>query len=234
MKKLILAILAMAGWSLLGTAGWAGDCGGHGCGEGACGAPAAPCTKMACVYVDQPCIRYRPEWHEREVQVTVNKLTQHEVTEHQTVCVNIPVYSEQVKFRTVCVQVPREVCHNVTCTRMVEKCEVDPCTGCKKKVCCPETYVKQVKTVVMEKVQKQEAYTEKVCTYRQEQQTVEIKHMVCELVPTVETRKENYCTMVPYATTVRVPTCREVTAYPFTPTPCGCSYGGCGAGGCGH
>ena len=108
MQKLALASLALAA-----LVSWADFAKAGGCGDG-CAGPGSDGCGTSCAYVDQVVCGYRPEWHERQVQVTVNRLSQREVVEHQTVTTCVPVWTEEKRTATVYKQIARQVVNNVT------------------------------------------------------------------------------------------------------------------------
>jgi hypothetical protein len=214
MRKLVLASLALAGLVSLSPPVLASHHGG--CAVDCC---APVCAPVSCAYAEQAVTCYRPEWHERQVQETVNRLAQHEVTENVTVTECVPVWTEEKRTCTVyhevprdvvsnvveCVpvwaeqkqmvteyhQVPHQVTHQVTCTRMVPTCCVDPCTGCSFTVCRPECYTQNVTATVWECVPSQHEVTVKVC--HMTQQTHQVHSTVYECVPSQQEATVRVC-----------------------------------------
>src|SRR5713226_9428132 len=107
MKKLVLASLALASLVIPANSSWAlghrrGGCNEpceNTCAPACAGAPS--CGQVSVTYEEREVTRYKPEWHEREVEVTVNKLEQREVVEKHDVVVCKPVWTDQKQTRTV-------------------------------------------------------------------------------------------------------------------------------------
>ena len=169
----------------------------------------SPCTTCCAPvqYVDKTVTCYRPEWKERDVSCTVNRIVPREEVVPVSRTVMVPEWKDVKSTVTVMKQVPREVVQNVTCCRMVQTCVVDPCTGCSRVCCKPESYTQQVKRMVMDCVPEQKDVTTKVCSYKPTVETIQCKRIVCETKPETVTRKERFCVMVAYQTTVKVPAC---------------------------
>jgi hypothetical protein len=214
---LTIGFVAVTASPLLGCGhrrghGCASDCGGPGCGD------MGDCCQSQVSYVEQTVTAYRPEWREREVSYTVNRVVPRTVVTQQQCTVMIPVWTSQKQMRTVYTRVPRPIERQVTCCRMVPTCVTDPCTGCTRTVCQPQTFTQTVHSVVMECVPQQQEVTVPVCTMTAQQRTYEVRRVVCETVPEQVTRRVPYCVMVPYQTTVRVPVCTPMAA--CAPSPC--------------
>jgi hypothetical protein len=214
MKKLFLAGLVLSLMALGATPAEATGlrhrcCRESSCCEESCAAPAAcaPAPAPAVTYEEREVTCYRPVWKEREVKCTVNKLVSHEEVTKQKYTVCVPVWTEKKETCTVYERVAREVEREVTCCRMVRKCEVDPCTGCTRTVCCPERVVQKVKCTVYECVPRTKEVTVKVCSYKEEQKERECRRTVCEWKPETVVRKEKYCEMEAYKTKVKVAVC---------------------------
>jgi hypothetical protein len=179
-----------------------------------------PCCKPCVTYVDKVVTCCKPEWKERDVTCTINRIVPKVVVTpvKQTICV--PVWSEQKKMVTCYNQVPRQVEKEICCCRSVPVCCTDPCTGCKRTCCKTETYTQKVTCTVYDCVPVQKEVTCKVCSYKTEERTVECRRVVCECVPETVNRKERYCVMVPYQTTIKVPVCTPAPACAPAPTCC--------------
>jgi hypothetical protein len=180
---------------------------GNDCCNECCAAPCCTPCQPQITYVDKQVTCYRPEWREREVPCTINRVTSKVVVTPVNYTVCVPVYSEEKRTITVMNQVPHQVEREVTCCRMVPVCITDPCTGCTRTCCKPETYTQKVTCTVMECVPSQREITVKVCNFRQEQRTGECRRVVCECHPETIMQKQRYCVMVPYQQTVKVAVC---------------------------
>jgi hypothetical protein len=167
-----------------------------------CGAPAVQVQ-----YVEKTVTCYKPEWKEREVKCTVNRM----VTRTEVVPVKcnimVPVWTDQKQTQVFYKRVPKEVEREVTTCHMVRDCVVDPCTGCTRTVCRPEYSTQKVKCTIWECIPEKRDVTVRVCSWKPEERTVETRRVICEWKPETITRKERYCEMVPYQTTVKVPVC---------------------------
>jgi len=177
------------------------------------------CWKSCCVtccytvtWVDQVVTCCKPEWRERDVTCTVVRVIPREVVEQRKICVMVPVYTDVRKTITVCRAVPREVVSNVTCCRMVPVTCTDPCTGCCYTCCKPEYYTTQVKSIVCDYVQEPRDIVCRVCSYTPQERVIECRRIVCDYKPETVVRKERFCVMVPYQTTIKVPVCTPVCA----------------------
>jgi hypothetical protein len=191
------------------------DAFGHrrrGCNDG-CAPVCAPPPPPQVQWVEKKVTCYRPEWREREVPCVINRVIPHEEVVPVKRMRMVPEWRDVKQTITVMQPVPREVVQNVTCCRMVPTCVTDPCTGCTRTVCKPETYVQQVKRVVMQCVPRQQEITTRMCSYKPVEETVQCRRIVCEVRKENVTRKERYCVMVPFQTTVKVPVC-------VNPNPC--------------
>jgi hypothetical protein len=232
-----------------------------GCRRRGCADTCAPAVQVQ--WVEKAVTAYRPEWKERQVTCTINRVVPREVVENVKRTCMVPemrpvkqmvTYYEQVPAevtRTIthcqmvpetvpvtitrCRMVPQQVVQNVTCCRLVPMCVTDPCTGCTRTVCRPENYTQQVtrtvlrpefyqekgmqtvcrphftsqqvKETVMRCVPRQREVTVQQCFYRPVEQTYQVRRMVCDIKPEIQTRTERFCVMVPYQTTVKVPVC---------------------------
>jgi hypothetical protein len=218
MKKLAVLVLLAAGLVLSATPAQAR--GRHGCCAPCndCCSPcsascAAPCAPAAPTYVTQTVTCYRPEWREKEVEVTVNRMVSHENTGHRTYTVLIPEYHNEQRTATVYVPRPREVEREVTSCRMVSVQTVD-CCGCCHTCCQPVMETQRVRCTIMECVPEQRQYSVQVCTYRSEQKTQEYHYTTYECRPEKVKQRVRYCEMVAYQTTVQVPVCSSSCCTP--------------------
>jgi hypothetical protein len=172
----------------------------------------APSCEMQTEWVEKTVTCHRPEWREREVTCTVNRVHTREVVENRTCTVMVPEYRTEMRTVTVSKMVPVMVEKQVTvCKRVKETC-VDPCTGCCKTVCRKVPVCETVRKCEKQCVQEQKQVCVKVCTMRPETKTYQVKRLVCETRPETVVRKERYCEMVPYQTTVKVAVCKPVCA----------------------
>ena len=188
--------------------------GGNCCESSCCSScETTACCQPSVTYVDKVVTCYKPEWKERDVTCTVNRMVSKVVVTPVTQNICVPVWTEQKQMQTCYTQVPRQVEKEICCCRRVPVCCTDPCTGCTRRCCQTETFTQKVTCTVYDCVPVQKEVTVKVCSYKTEQRTVECRRVVCECVPETVTRKERYCVMVPYQTTVKVP----VPACPATP-----------------
>lgn len=213
MNKLLVGVLAVLVVVLVATPSQA-------CHKGGCGgcAPAcAPCVSYQVTYVDKVVTCYKAEWREKEVTCTINRCIPREVVEERKICVLVPEMRQEKRTITVCRAVPREVEQQVTCTRMVQVCVTDPCTGCVRTCCKPECYTATVKRIVCDMVPEQKEITVNICNYRQEERTVQVKRCVIDVKQETVTQKVRECVMVPYQATVKVPVCTPVVCQP---APC--------------
>ncbi len=144
MKKLVVVCLAVAGLALaaLPAQAW-----GHrrgckqSCCESACAAPcapscAAPCAPAAPAFVEKVVTCYRPEWREKEVTCTVNRVVPRQVVEQHQCTVMVPVWKEEVRTVTSYTSVPRQVEREVTvCHKVPVAPACGECGGCAT-ACC--------------------------------------------------------------------------------------------------
>ncbi len=250
MRKLAICCLAVGGilWGTMPVQAFGhrhrGDCCEAPCGPAmGCGACAAPCAPPVVTWVEKQVTCYRPEMRQREVPCTFTQMVPRTIVENRPCTVMVPHWVEEVRHCTVMTVVPRPVTREVTCCRMVPTCVTDPCTGCTRTVCRPEMYTKQVTCTVMECVPVQKECRVRVCHPHPEQRTVQVCRVVCEPRQVTVVRRECYCVMVPYQTTVKVPVCTPAPAPAPCPVVTNCCYsapacgfcGGCGGcgGGCG-
>lgn len=131
-----------------------------------------------------PVTVYKTVWEEKEFQGKRAVMVTEEYTENET----RQKVVEEEKTRTVCEMVPKIVEREVTVCCYKEEC--DPCSG--KKIKVPVMTTKKVQCKVMEKVEKQETYTEKRC--------------VEEVVPVKKTRQ--VCKWEPQVMKVKVAVCK--------------------------
>ena len=210
MKKLCAFGLAAV---LLGALAQTADACHRDCGGCAPACAPAPC-QVQVTYVDKVVTCYRPKLVETEVKCIVNKVVCREVVEERKVCVNVPVWSERKCEVTVCRMVPEEVVRNVTCVKRVPVCVTDPCTGCTYTTYKCETVTQQVKQIVCKPVYEKKEVVQRVCSFKQEERTVQCRRIVAECHPEEVTRKVCRCVMEAYQTTVKVPVCTVVPAPP--------------------
>jgi hypothetical protein len=120
----------------------------------------------------------------------------------------VPVWKEEkrecVTYTKVCKIIEKEV----TKCRMVRTCVEDPCTGCVKRCRVPVVTTCIVPCKVWERVPEKKEFTVNVCTMKAEEKTIQQTRVICEWKPETITRKEKYCVMVPYETTIKVAVCK--------------------------
>lgn len=202
MKKVLFGGLALLGLVLTcGSAearGW-----GRRCSTPVYCEPA--CPPMAVTWVDKVVTAYKPVWHERDVPVVYRKPNYKDVVKDHKAMVMVPYWEDEKRTLTWYEHQPRQVEREVTRCHMVPVTCVDPCTGCTYTVCRPSYSTHKVKVIVYDCVKKEKDVMVKVCKYKQEEKTWKTTHTVCEWETVKTTRKERYCTMEPYQTTVKVP-----------------------------
>jgi hypothetical protein len=169
------------------------------------------CPPPVCVtYVEKEVTCFRPVVREREVPCVVNRPVFHTETVKQTCTILVPEYHNEKRVVTYFRSVPREIeCEALRC-RAIPVTVCDPCTGCQYTTCRYETYVEKVKRTVLECVPEPREITVRVCSYRPQEMTYDVRRVVCEWKTETVVRKQYYCEMVPYQTTVRVPVCVPV------------------------
>lgn len=200
-----------------------------------CDTGCAPAVQVS--YVDKTVTAYKPEWKEKEVSYTVNKMVTREVVEKQKYMVQVPEYKDEKRTVTTYTMKPTVVERDVTTCRYVPVCD-DGCntgcdTGCGKRglfgrrggrgcgtPCVAVMETKKVSCTVMQCVPETKEVTVKVCTYKTEERTQEVKRIVCEWKPETVKAKQRYCEMVPYQTTVKVAVCTPVAASCGTVSSC--------------
>jgi hypothetical protein len=207
MKKVIGIGLAAVVLALTATPARAFFCRrAHDCSSTEC------CAPYQVTYVDKTITCYKPEWKERDVTCTINRLVTRTETVPVTCTVMVPVWHEEkrecITYTKVCKTIEKEV----TKCRMVRACVVDPCTGCTRRCRVPEVTTCIVPCKVWERVPQIHEYTVKVCTLKPEEQTIQRTRVICETKPETITRKETYCVMVPYEKTIKVPVCTPAPA----------------------
>lgn len=192
----------------------------RGCRSRGCCYEPAPCCDTCVSWVEKQVTCYRPEWKWREVPCVVNQMVPREVVSEHKCTVLVPVWSEEKRWCMVNKMVPREVVQDVTCCRMVPVTCTDPCSGCSYTCCKPETYVQQVKCTVYDCVPEKKEYTVKVCSYREDVKTYNLKQIVYDCKQVTVMKKEHYCEMQAYQTVVKVPVYTPVCAPACAPGCC--------------
>jgi hypothetical protein len=196
------------------------------CAPTCCAAP-APAPAPAPTFEEKEVTCYRPEWKERTVEYTVNRMVTRQEKVIEKVTEMVPSWTDKKVQQTCYNRVAKVVERPVTRCRMVPVCVTDPCTGCTRTCCQRETYTEMVKCTVWECVPVTKEVVVKVCNWNKVIKDVECVRCVCECKPEKVSRVEKYCEMIPYKTKVKVPVC----------APCQTCAASCGSScdsGCGH
>jgi len=187
------------------------------------------------------CTVMEPVYTQEKRQGTTWECVTKQVEYTYSVCV--PVMTQEKRQQTYWTCVPEEVTVQVPVCRMVSVPCVDPCNGCCYTSCkmvtewqtCKKVVMRQVaqtrevlvnvcsytteqKTgtrLVVERVAKPVEYTVNVCSYRAVEKESVVNRVVCETVQEKVKVQQNYCEMVPYTYTVKVP-----VRVPCAPAPC--------------
>lgn len=223
MKRLCVAVLAVVTLALATTPAEAFGRRKKQCNDGCAPNCAPSCAPQVEVqWVEKTVTVYQKQWAEREETLTVNRVVPREVRVPMTRTVYVPTYENVKQTVTVMRQVPREVEREVTVCHMVSECVVDPCTGCTRTVCRPQTTVQRVRHTVMECVPTAQEVTARVCRMQPTEQKYEVTRIEYETRPEKVTRRVPYCVTVPVEQKVRVPVCVPVAPVCAAPAPAPC------------
>ncbi len=203
-----------------GCGGGCDNCCQTGCCQTTCCQPV--CCQPQITWQERTITCYRPEWREREVSCTINRVVSHTVTEQRSCTVCVPTWHNEKRTITVCKCVPRQIQRQVCCTRMVPVCVTDPCTGCSHTCCKPECYTQTITCTVMEQVPENREIQVPVCVMKQEQRPYTVQRCVFECKPEVVKHMERYCVSVPYQQKIKVAVCQ-----PCCQSSCCGGCGGC-------
>lgn len=161
-------------------------------------------------FVEKCITRFRTEWREREVPVTIFRDVCKTVTVPETYTVMVPGFREEKRCETTFVCKPKKVERDVTFTKQVQITVTDPCTGCKHFECKPEVCTRHECATIVEKVPVTREFVVKVPFCHPEVRTREKCVTVHERVPETIDKHERYCVQVPYQVTIKVPVCQPV------------------------
>ncbi|MCI0457998.1 MAG: hypothetical protein L0Z62_13625 [Gemmataceae bacterium] len=218
MKKLALASLAVVVLGLLAEESQAfgrrrqshgGDC-----------APAyapscAPAPAMTVVWVDREITAYKPVYKPYQVKETVYRM--HTIPEKVPYKYStwVPKWDKKPQTITVCTLKPHVVERDVVSCQYVPVTCCDPCTGCCRTICVPQTVCHKVKVTVYQPHYDKKEIMVDVCTYQEKVHEGTYERVRCEWKPHVVERTYHRCEYEPYKTTIRVPVC-----VPVMPPPC--------------
>jgi hypothetical protein len=164
---------------------------------GSCGCP---------TFIEKTITRFRPECRERDVPITIERVSFRTVVTPEVITELVPVCKEEKRVQTVLTVVPKEVVREVECCRSVCVPVCDPCHPCAHEV-RTEHFTRQIKTLVYETVPVQREVTVKVQSFEKVSRTIERKQIVREVHPETIVRKERYEVLVPYQVVIKVPVC---------------------------
>jgi len=205
MRKILGLSLPWLGLILMTPAARADGLLRRGCADG--------CRQCEPTYTEKLVTCYRPEWHDREVKCTVNRVIPHDVVSHEKCTVMVPTWHDEKRMMTVCRYVPHQAEREIVKCKKVRVCN-PPCDDCCDRCCRRPRYhrewVEQVCKVpckVWEAIQETKEVTMKVCRYVPQEKSYDVHRTVCEVKPETIVRKEHYCVMVPYQVKVKVPSC---------------------------
>lgn len=192
------------GGAIGGRIGGVGPRAGFGSGPAYGPACPEPC------YVEKCVTRFRSEWRERDVPCTTFRDVCKTVTVPETYTVMVPCCREETRCETVITCRPKKIERDVTYTKQVRICVIDPCTGCHRYEFKPEVCTRHECYTVVEKVPVTRQHVVKVPYFRPEVRTRQRVCQVHERVPVTIVKRERYCVQVPYLVTIKVPVCKPV------------------------